>query len=114
MVLAHRERLGPGPDQRELAKRRSSAASMSPACRPPVSTPGTTRSTPRPCCPTARPSELSVSRVLTARDQVTTPQRYTAAEAELAKEIEEDSDAMSLMNYIYLAIILFVIGGPRC
>ena len=38
----------------------------SPACPRPACTPGTTRSTPRRCCRTAPPSELSVSRVLHA------------------------------------------------
>ena len=41
--------------------------------------------------PDGTPTPLSVSRVLTARDQVTTPERYVEAEDRIAGQIEEDS-----------------------
>ncbi len=68
MVLAHRELLHPKPTQRDLAKQRVASGAAHPAVRRPVSSRCTTRSTCRPCCPTARPSELSVSSMLTRRE----------------------------------------------
>ena len=65
MVLAHRERLTPkaqpGRDSPPSGSRTTPRrARTSARCLPPGSTPGTTRSTPRPCCPTARrPSRRS-------------------------------------------------------
>ena len=60
MVLAHRERLTPKPTQaaagRPAGPRRTPRpGSTSARCRPRASSPGTTRSTPRRCCPTAPP-----------------------------------------------------------
>ncbi len=60
MVLAHRERLTPKPTQAEHRRRSGcattpSTASTSARCRLRVSSPGTTPSTPRRCCPTAPP-----------------------------------------------------------
>ena len=60
MVLAHRERLVPKPTQADLADQRVrdyAEHGLAPRarCRRPASTPVTTRSTPRPCCPTAPP-----------------------------------------------------------
>ena len=54
MVLAHRERLGRGPNQREWSKRRFRGGENLAGLPAPGSTRGTTPSTPRPCCPTAR------------------------------------------------------------
>ncbi len=55
MVLAHRERFERRKTQRELAERAVPARRASPRrCPVPVCTPGTTRSTCRPGCPTAR------------------------------------------------------------
>ena len=61
MVLAHRERLDAEarPSASWPQRARPRRAATSPACRRPVSTPATTRSTPRPCCPTARRAEVS-------------------------------------------------------
>ena len=39
--------------------------------------------------PDGRPSQLSVSRTLIERDQISGPERYSAAEQSLADEIEE-------------------------
>ena len=60
MVLAHRERLTPKAGQAELAAQRvrdyaEHGHAPRPAAVARASTPATTRSTPRPCCPTARP-----------------------------------------------------------
>jgi NADH-quinone oxidoreductase subunit J len=89
MVLAHRERLGAKPDQREWAKRRFQRGEYVAGLPAPgvfarhnaVDTPA--------LLPDGRPTELSVSRTLQERGQVISPQRFTDAEAELAKEIEE-------------------------
>ena len=59
MVLAHRERLTPKSRQPDLAAQRvkdyaEKGTHLGPL-PPPGSTPATTRSTPRPCCRTARP-----------------------------------------------------------
>ena len=90
MVLAHRERLEPKPTQASLAAQRlrdyaDSRQAPRPAARPPACSPATTRSTPRRCCPTARPSEASVSRVLAARGTV----RSAPAMADDIAEIEQ-------------------------
>ncbi len=60
MVLAHRERLTPKPGAGRRSPPSGCATTPSPAstsarCPRPASTPATTRSTPRPCCPTAPP-----------------------------------------------------------
>ena len=60
MVLAHRERLDPKPTQQRAGRAADAATTPTPArtsarCRRRASSPGTTRSTPRPCCPTAPP-----------------------------------------------------------
>ena len=52
------------------APRSASAAATPHRCPAPASTRATTPSTPRPCCPTARPADVSVSRVLVARGDV--------------------------------------------
>ena len=57
MVLAHRERLDPKAQPARVVRAAvPRRRSTSPACRRPASTPGTTRSTPRRCCRTARPA----------------------------------------------------------
>ena len=92
MVLAHRERLSPRPTQRQWSERRFRenrhvAGMPSPgvyARRNAVDTPA--------LLPDGSPSELSVSRVLTARDQVTTPQDYVDAEKAIEREIEEGTN----------------------
>ena len=78
MVLAHRERLVPRASQRELAEARvrdNSYVAGLPA--PGVYARHNAVDTPA-LLPDGRPSELSVSRVLVARDQVAAPSRYAA------------------------------------
>ena len=65
------------PEGRRSSRGRPSGSRTTPRtartsvrCRPRASTPGTTRSTPRRCCPTAPRRRRSVSRVLTARGVV--------------------------------------------
>jgi len=92
MVLAHRERLTPRPTQRMWSERRfregrNLAGLPAPgvyALRNAVDTPA--------LLPDGTPSELSVSRVLTAREQVTGPERFTEAEKAIEREIEEGTN----------------------
>jgi NADH-quinone oxidoreductase subunit J len=42
--------------------------------------------------PDGTPSEVSVSRVLTAREQVTDPEDFAGAEQAIAREIQEGTD----------------------
>ncbi|MDQ1482647.1 MAG: NADH-quinone oxidoreductase subunit [Actinomycetota bacterium] len=92
MVLAHRERLTPRPTQRQWSERRfrlgkNLAGLPAPgvyARRNAVDTPA--------LLPDGTPSEQSVSRVLTARNQVTSPQEFSDAERAIANEIEEGTN----------------------
>src|SRR5450631_4018544 len=92
MVLAHRERLTPRPTQRQWSERRfrlgkNLAGLPAPgvyARRNAVDTPA--------LLPDGTPSEVSVSRVLTAREQVTDPEDFAGAEAAIAREIQEGTD----------------------
>jgi NADH-quinone oxidoreductase subunit J len=92
MVLAHRERLTPRPTQRQWSERRfrlgkNLAGLPAPgvyARRNAVDTPA--------LLPDGTPSEASVSRVLTAREQVTDPETYAEVERAMAREIEEGSN----------------------
>jgi NADH-quinone oxidoreductase subunit J len=92
MVLAHRERLTPRPTQREWSERRFRegkyvAGLPAPgvfARRNAVGTPA--------LLPGGAPSELSVSRVLASRDQVTPPQLFVDIEAAIEREIEEGTN----------------------
>jgi NADH-quinone oxidoreductase subunit J len=92
MVLAHRERLTPRPTQRQWSERRfrvgkNLAGLPAPgvyARRNAVDTPA--------LLPDGTPSEASVSRVLTARDQVTDPEGYAEAERAIEREIEEGTN----------------------
>jgi NADH-quinone oxidoreductase subunit J len=89
MVLAHRERLTPRPTQRQWSERRfrvgrNLAGLPAPgvyARRNAVDTPA--------LLPDGTASEASVSRVLTAREQVTDPEEYAGAERAIEREIEE-------------------------
>ena len=91
MVLAHRERMGVKPDQREWARRRFQRGEFVAGLPVPgvyarhnaVDTPA--------LLPDGTPSELSVSRTLPARDQVARPGQFTSVEQELQAEIEEGS-----------------------
>jgi len=92
MVLAHRERLTPRPTQRQWSERRfregrNLAGLPAPgvyARRNAVDTPA--------LLPDGTPSELSVSRVLTARGQVTGPGPFTEAEKAIERDIEEGTN----------------------
>jgi NADH-quinone oxidoreductase subunit J len=92
MVLAHRERLTPRPTQRMWSERRfregrNLAGLPAPgvyALRNAVDTPA--------LLPDGTPSQLSVSRVLTAREQVTGPERFTEAEKAIERDIEEGTN----------------------
>ena len=92
MVLAHRERLTPRPTQRQWSERRfrlgkNLAGLPAPgvyARRNAVDTPA--------LLPDGTPSEVSVSRVLTAREQVTDPEDFAGAERAIAREIQEGTD----------------------
>jgi NADH-quinone oxidoreductase subunit J len=70
MVLAHRERLAPKPTQRELSVRRiRDGAVKAPLPAPGVFARHNAIDTPA-LLPDGSPSELSLSRVLTARNQM--------------------------------------------
>jgi NADH-quinone oxidoreductase subunit J len=92
MVLAHRERLTPRPTQRQWSERRfrvgkNLAGLPAPgvyARRNAVDTPA--------LLPDGTPSEVSVSRVLTAREQVTDPEEFAGAERAVEREIEEGTN----------------------
>ncbi|MBK6888130.1 MAG: NADH-quinone oxidoreductase subunit J [Tetrasphaera sp.] len=89
MVLAHRERMGAKPSQKDLSKerfQRNEHVSGLPA--PGVYARHNAVDTPA-LLPDGSPSALSVSRTLVERDQVAGPGRFTAAEQNLQNEIEE-------------------------
>ena len=66
-------------------------ACTSARCPRPASSPGTTRSTPRRCCPTARPSEPSISRVLRgARHRSTATPRQRRPQVERGRRQRRD------------------------
>ncbi len=116
MVLAHRERLTPKPTpgQHRRATRSGptpSAASTSGRCRHPASSPATTRSTPRRCCPTAPPAEVSVSRVLAARGVVRQPPRDVEEHQRRDRQAPGPRGARRMTEYVVLSAILFTIGA---
>jgi len=92
MVLAHRERLTPRPTQRQWSERRfrrgkNLAGLPAPgvyARRNAVDTPA--------LLPDGTPSELSLSRVFAARDQVTSPKGFVEAAKTIEREIEEGTN----------------------
>ena len=92
MVLAHRERLGRGPNQREWSKRRfREGEHLAGLPVPGVYARHNAVDTPA-LLPDGSPSELSVSRVLTARDQNLSPEVYLEAEAQIERDMSEGSD----------------------
>lgn len=92
MVLAHRERLTAAPNQRDWARRRiREGVNVAGLPAPGVYARHNAVDTPA-LLPDGTPSRLSVSRVLDARDQVTTPHRYVEAEQDLESEIGEGGD----------------------
>jgi NADH-quinone oxidoreductase subunit J len=89
MVLAHRERLGAKPSQRLWAQRRvRENRNVAGLPAPGVYARHNAVDTPA-LLPDGTPSELSVSRVLTAREQVVVPTQHVEAEAAIEHEIEE-------------------------
>ncbi|MDO5502017.1 MAG: NADH-quinone oxidoreductase subunit J [Actinomycetia bacterium] len=91
MVLAHRTRLSAAPNQREWSERRiREGKHVAGLPVPGVYARHNAVDTPA-LLPDGTPSELSVSRVLRARAQVTDPERYSEVEHEMDREIEEGS-----------------------
>ena len=89
MLLAHRERLTPRRSQREWSERRfRDGKHVAGLPGPGVYARHNAVDTPA-LLPDGTPSELSVSRVLTARDQIVVPEGYEAAERAIEAEIEE-------------------------
>ena len=91
MVLTHRERIGEKLSQRDWSERRvreNSYVAGLPA--PGVYARHNAVDTPA-LLPDGSPSELSVSRVLVSRDQISAPEQYHAAEQAIEDEIEESS-----------------------
>jgi NADH-quinone oxidoreductase subunit J len=89
MVLAHRERLGTRPSQRMWAERRiRENRNVAGLPAPGVYARHNAVDTPA-LLPDGTPSELSVSRVLSAREQVTVPTRHIEAEHAIEHELEE-------------------------
>jgi len=87
MVLAHRERLGRAPNQREWSTRRfRSGEHLAGLPVPGVYARHNAVDTPA-LLPDGTPSELSVSRVLTARDQNLLPEAHLEGEAELEQDL---------------------------
>jgi NADH-quinone oxidoreductase subunit J len=92
MVLAHRERLTPRPTQRDWSERRfREGKNLAGLPAPGVYARHNAVDTPA-LLPDGTPSELSVSRVLTAREQVTGPGRFTEAEKAIERDIEQGTD----------------------
>jgi NADH-quinone oxidoreductase subunit J len=91
MVLAHRERIGARPSQRTSSERRI-LENRNVAGLPAPGVYARSNSVDTPALlPDGTPSELSVSRVLTAREQVATPNRHVESEHDIEHEIEEGS-----------------------
>lgn len=91
IILAHRQRLLPKPTQREWSRRRirdNRYVAGLPA--PGVYARHNAVDTPA-LLPDGTPSELSVSRVLRARDQIVLPTSYVESTDEVEREIEEGS-----------------------
>jgi NADH-quinone oxidoreductase subunit J len=92
MVLAHRERLGQKPTQRQWSERRiRENLNVAGLPAPGVYARHNAVDTPA-LLPDGTPSDLSVSRVLSAREQVAVPTRHIDAEHDIEHEIEEGED----------------------
>ncbi|MCA0336308.1 MAG: NADH-quinone oxidoreductase subunit J [Actinobacteria bacterium] len=91
MVLAHRERLGKGPNQKEWSKKRLARGEhVSGLPVPGVYARHNAVDTPA-LLPDGAPTPLSVSRVLTAREQVRTPDAFIEGTEAIERDIEEGS-----------------------
>lgn len=92
MVLAHRERLGAAPSQREWSVRRfREGRYLAGLPVPGVYARHNAVDTPA-LLPDGTPAELSVSRVLESRDQVTVPHRFLEADDAIEDELKEARD----------------------
>ena len=92
MVLAHRERLGKGPNQKEWSRRRfRQGEHLAGLPAPGVYARHNAVDTPA-LLPDGTPSELSVSRVLTARDQNRSPEVFTEGGREIEQDLREGSE----------------------
>jgi NADH-quinone oxidoreductase subunit J len=92
MILAHRERLFPKPTQRELAERRiRDGAVKAPLPAPGVFARHNAVDTPA-LLPDGTPSELSVSRVLTARGQMRSTDERAGEVSGVLAELDGSSD----------------------
>ena len=92
MVLAHRERLTPRPTQRQWSERRfREGKNVSGLPAPGVYARRNAVDTPA-LLPDGTPSELSLSRVFAARDQVTSPTGFVEAQRDKEREIEEGTN----------------------
>ena len=92
MVLAHRERLGKGRDQKEMSRRRfRDGENLAGLPAPGVYARHNAVDTPA-LLPDGTPSELSVSRVLTARDQNLTTEQHLETRAEVLRDLDEGSE----------------------
>ena len=92
MVLAHRERLGKGPNQRELSRRRFRVGEhLAGLPAPGVYARHNAVDTPA-LLPDGTPSDLSVSRVLTARDQNISPEVHREIRDEIRRDVAEGSE----------------------
>ncbi|GAA2157513.1 NADH-quinone oxidoreductase subunit J [Pedococcus bigeumensis] len=91
MVLAHRERIGTKPSQRSWSERRVlENRNVAGLPAPGVYARSNAVDTPA-LLPDGSPSALSVSRVLTAREQNVAPARHIESEHDIEHEIEEGS-----------------------
>jgi NADH-quinone oxidoreductase subunit J len=92
MVLAHRERLTPRPTQRQWSERRiREGRNIAGLPAPGVYARHNAVDTPA-LLPDGTPSEVSVSRVLTAREQVASPEPFVGAERAIEGDIEEGTN----------------------
>ncbi len=91
LVLAHRQRLLPRPTQREWSRRRvRDNRDVAGLPAPGVYARHNAVDTPA-LLPDGTPSELSVSRVLRAREQLSSPQAFIESTDEVERDIEEGS-----------------------
>lgn len=89
MILAHRTRISPAPNQRAWGERRvREGKQVAGLPAPGVYARHNAVDTPA-LLPDGSVSELSVSRVLAARAQVDDPERYAEIEDEMTRDIEE-------------------------
>ncbi|MGL5867033.1 MAG: NADH-quinone oxidoreductase subunit J [Dermatophilaceae bacterium] len=92
MVLAHRERLGRGPDQKEWSRRRFREGQHLAGLPAPGVYARHNAVDTAALLPDGSPAELSVSRVLTARDQNRSPEQFTEAERRIERDLREESE----------------------